>query len=111
MSVLLPVAVNQVAFLIGRCLGPRLRRSALGQLDSAQRWERALELVDRRGPTAVFAARWITVVLMVAAAGVRTVRTRRRAARQSAAVVGNGSGGHQGSVAGRVSGSAARRRP
>lgn len=66
--VLLPAAVvaalagNQVGYLIGRCFGPRLRRTALGRLIGDSRWDRALELVGRRGVGAVFAARWITVV-------------------------------------------------
>ncbi|WP_188539062.1 DedA family protein [Kocuria dechangensis] len=68
MAVLLPVAVaaafagDQVGYFIGRCFGPRLRESAVGRLIGARRWERALELLERRGATAVFAARWITVV-------------------------------------------------
>ena len=68
LAVLLPVAVaaalagDQVGYLIGRCFGPRLRASAVGRLIGARRWERARELLERRGATAVFAARWITVV-------------------------------------------------
>lgn len=66
--VLLPTAVvaavvgNQVGYLIGRCFGPRLRETALGRLIGPSRWEKALDLVSRRGVGAVFAARWITVV-------------------------------------------------
>jgi membrane protein DedA with SNARE-associated domain len=68
LAVLLPVAVgaalagDQVGYLIGRWFGPRLRETALGRLIGAPRWDRALELLSRRGASAVFAARWITVV-------------------------------------------------
>jgi membrane-associated protein len=67
-AVLLPAAVvaavagNQMGYLIGRWFGPRLRQTALGRLIGASRWEKALELVSRRGVGAVFAGRWITVV-------------------------------------------------
>ncbi|MFF0991553.1 DedA family protein [Kocuria nitroreducens] len=68
LAVLVPAAVvaavagNQVGYLIGCYFGPRLRQTALGRLIGASRWDRALELVSRRGVGAVFAARWITVV-------------------------------------------------
>lgn len=67
-AVLVPAAVvaavsgNQVGYLIGRYFGPRLRETALGRLIGPSQWEKALELVSRRGVGAVFAARWITVV-------------------------------------------------
>ncbi|MFF0903771.1 UNVERIFIED_CONTAM: DedA family protein [Kocuria sp. CPCC 205316] len=61
-AVVAAVAGNQVGYLIGLYFGPRLRQTALGRLIGPSRWEKALDLVGRRGVGAVFAARWITVV-------------------------------------------------
>lgn len=48
-----------VGYGIGSSLGPRLRTGALGRLVGAHRWDRADDLIRRRGPAAVFLGRWI----------------------------------------------------
>ncbi|MFI5836315.1 DedA family protein [Micromonospora sp. NPDC051300] len=49
---------DQLGYLEGRLLGPRLRRGALGRWVGERRWRQAEELVAARGGTAVLLGRW-----------------------------------------------------
>ncbi|QLQ37546.1 DedA family protein [Micromonospora robiginosa] len=49
---------DQLGYLEGCLLGPRLRRGALGRWVGERRWQRAEELVAARGGTAVLLGRW-----------------------------------------------------
>ncbi|SCG74023.1 DedA family protein [Micromonospora humi] len=49
---------DQIGYLEGRLLGPRLRRGALGRWVGERRWRRAEELVAARGGSAVLLGRW-----------------------------------------------------
>ncbi|MFF5174981.1 DedA family protein [Micromonospora sp. NPDC000089] len=49
---------DQLGYLEGRLLGPRLRVSRLGRWVGEQRWRRAEALIERRGGVAVLVGRW-----------------------------------------------------
>lgn len=62
---------DSVGFAIGRRFGTRLRETRLIQKHGVDGWDRATNILRRRGPWAVFLARFLPVVrtLMPAAAG------------------------------------------
>jgi membrane-associated protein len=62
---------DSIGFAIGRRFGPRLRHTRLIQRYGAEGWDKATDILRRRGPWAVFFARFLPVVrtLMPAAAG------------------------------------------
>ena len=62
---------DSIGFAIGRRFGPRLRHTRLIQRYGAEGWDRATDILRRRGPWAVYFARFLPVVrtLMPAAAG------------------------------------------
>ncbi|MEU1841018.1 DedA family protein [Micromonospora chersina] len=51
-------AGDQLGYLEGRLLGPRLRRGPVGRWVGERRWRRAEALVASRGGTAVLLGRW-----------------------------------------------------
>lgn len=53
---------DQIAYLEGRLVGPRLRDSPLGRRIAYHRWERAERLVTTRGGPAVLLGRWTPYV-------------------------------------------------
>jgi membrane protein DedA with SNARE-associated domain len=55
-------AGDQLGYLEGRLLGPRLRRGPLGRRVGEQRWRRAEALVAARGGSAVLLGRWTAFV-------------------------------------------------
>lgn len=65
------VCGDSVGYLTGRRFGPRLRRSRLAKRIKAEHWARAERFVQRRGPWAVIAGRWVGVLraLVPTAAG------------------------------------------
>jgi membrane-associated protein len=65
-------AGDQLNYWFGRRLGPRLVSSRLGRRIGAQRWDRATELMARRGALAVLMSRLLPVVrtLMPGVAGI-----------------------------------------
>jgi len=85
-AVLLGVAViigalggQSVGFLLGRLIGPWLRRSWLGRRIGEAQWTRAANYVDRRGGVAVFVSRFLPVLhsLMPVTVGMSTMTYRR----------------------------------
>lgn len=56
------VVGESLGYLIGRALGPHLRRSRLGRWIGAERWNRADQLLNRWGGWAVFLSRFIPVL-------------------------------------------------
>jgi membrane-associated protein len=62
---------DSIGFAIGRRFGPRLRHTRLIQRYGAEGWDKATDILRRRGPWAVYFARFLPVVrtLMPAAAG------------------------------------------
>lgn len=64
-------AGDHVGYLIGRRLGPRLRETRLVRRLGQQHWDRAVDVLERRGAWAVFLTRLVPVVrtLTPAAAG------------------------------------------
>lgn len=62
---------DSVGFAIGRRFGPRLRETPLIQKHGSEGWDKATDILRRRGAWAVFFARFLPVVrtLMPAAAG------------------------------------------
>lgn len=65
-------AGDHVGYLIGRRMGPRLRETALIRRLGTQHWDRAVDVLERRGAAAVFLTRLVPVVrtLTPASAGV-----------------------------------------
>ncbi|MFE9207536.1 DedA family protein [Micromonospora sp. NPDC007230] len=55
-------AGDQLGYLEGRLLGPRLRRGRLGRWVGERRWQRAETLVAARGGPAVLLGRWTAFV-------------------------------------------------
>ncbi|MCW3818729.1 DedA family protein [Micromonospora sp. DR5-3] len=55
-------AGDQLGYLEGRLLGPRLRRGRLGRRVGEHRWQRAETLVAARGGPAVLLGRWTAFV-------------------------------------------------
>ena len=70
---------DSVGYEIGRRLGPRLRRGRLGRWIGPARWDRAEQMIARRGPAAVFLGRWVGVLraLVPALAGATGMGYRR----------------------------------
>ena len=62
---------DSIGFEIGRHLGGRLQRTALGRKVGDERWERARDALRRHGGKAVLIGRWVGVLraLVPAAAG------------------------------------------
>lgn len=59
---------------IGRAVGPALRRGRLGEWVGPQRWQRAEDLLERRGGPAVFIGRWVGLLRAVVPAAAGAVR-------------------------------------
>ncbi|MEU5724272.1 DedA family protein [Micromonospora sp. NPDC047738] len=72
-------AGDQLGYLEGRLLGPRLRRGRLGRWVGERRWQRAETLVAARGGPAVLLGRWTAFVrtLVPRVAGAAGLRYRR----------------------------------
>lgn len=70
---------QSVGFLLGRLIGPWLRRSWLGRRIGDEQWQRAANYVDRRGGVAVFVSRFLPVLhsLMPVTVGMSTMSYRR----------------------------------
>jgi membrane-associated protein len=70
---------DSVGYEVGRRLGPRLTNSRAGRLIGPARWNRAEQLMARRGGWAVLAGRWVGVLraLMPAIAGTTGLPYRR----------------------------------
>lgn len=70
---------QSIGFLLGRLVGPWLRRSWLGRRVGEAQWTRATNYVDRRGGVAVFVSRFLPVLhsLMPITVGMSTMRYRR----------------------------------
>ena len=70
---------QSVGFLLGRLIGPWLRRSWLGRRIGDAQWTRAANYVDRRGGVAVFVSRFLPVLhsLMPVTVGMSTMTYRR----------------------------------
>jgi membrane-associated protein len=70
---------DSVGYEVGRLLGPRLTNSRAGRLIGPARWDRADQLMARRGGWAVLAGRWVGVLraLMPAIAGATGLPYRR----------------------------------
>ena len=70
---------QSVGFLLGRLIGPWLRRSWLGRRIGEAQWTRAANYVDRRGGIAVFISRFLPVLhsLMPVTVGMSTMTYRR----------------------------------
>jgi membrane-associated protein len=69
---------DAVGYAMGRALGPALRTGPLGRAIGPTRWDRAEDIVTRRGPIAVFLGRWVGILraLVPAVAGVVRMRFR-----------------------------------
>lgn len=67
-----------IGYSIGRWFGPRLKTTRLGRRIGADNWQRAEELVEKRGGIAVFISRFLPVLHSVvpAVAGVVGMRYR-----------------------------------
>ncbi|MEY3028609.1 MAG: hypothetical protein RL198_6 [Actinomycetota bacterium] len=67
-----------IGYSIGRWFGPRLKTTRLGKRIGAENWQRAEELVEKRGGIAVFISRFLPVLHSVvpAVAGVVGMRYR-----------------------------------
>lgn len=67
-----------IGYSIGRWFGPRLKTTRLGKRIGAENWQRAEQLVDKRGGIAVFISRFLPVLHSVvpAVAGVVGMRYR-----------------------------------
>jgi len=72
------LAGQSVGFLLGRWIGPALRRSRLGRRIGPA-WDRAAAYVERRGGFAVFVSRFLPVLhaLMPVTVGMSPMRYRR----------------------------------
>ena len=72
------LAGQSLGFLLGRLAGPAIRRSRLGRR-LGHSWDRAAELIDRRGGFAVFVSRFLPVLhaLMPVTVGMSPMRFRR----------------------------------
>ena len=70
---------QSIGFLLGRLIGPWLRRSWLGRRIGDEQWTRAANYVDRRGGVAVFVSRFLPVLhaLMPVTVGMSTMTYRR----------------------------------
>jgi membrane-associated protein len=70
---------DSVGYEIGRFGGLAMRRSRLGRLVGAQRWERAEAFMTRRGGWAVFSGRWVGLMrpLVPTLAGMTRMPYRR----------------------------------
>ena len=70
---------QSIGFLLGRLIGPWLRRSWLGRRVGEEQWTRATNYVDRRGGIAVFVSRFLPVLhsLMPVTVGMSTMRYGR----------------------------------
>ncbi|MEJ1155584.1 DedA family protein [Microbacterium marmarense] len=53
---------ESIGFWLGRLLGPRIRRSWLGQRIGDENWARSERYVDRRGGLAIFISRFLPVL-------------------------------------------------
>jgi len=76
--VIATLAGQSLGFLLGRFAGPAIRRSRLGRrLGPA--WDRAAELIDRRGGYAVFVSRFLPIfhALMPVTVGMSPMTYRR----------------------------------
>ena len=73
------LAGQSIGFLLGRLVGPWLRRSWLGRRVGDEQWTRAANYVDRRGGIAVFVSRFLPVLhsLMPVTVGMSTMSYRR----------------------------------
>ncbi|NGY65897.1 DedA family protein [Lentzea sp. NEAU-D13] len=73
------VAGDSIGYYLGRRFGDRLRDSKLVRRMGRQHWDKASELLRRRGAWAVFAARFMPVVrtLVPASAGASKLEYRR----------------------------------
>lgn len=58
-AVLAAVAGDSVGYEVGRRLGPRLRTGRFGRRLGDERWDRAEQIMARRGPAAVVLGRWV----------------------------------------------------
>lgn len=56
------VSGDQVGYAVGRWMGPGMRRSRLGRRIGASHWDRAEDVLARRGAVAVFAGRFVAVL-------------------------------------------------
>ncbi len=56
------VSGDQVGYAVGRWMGPGMRRSRLGRRIGATQWDRAEEVLARRGAVAVFVGRFVAVL-------------------------------------------------
>ncbi len=70
---------QSVGFLLGRLVGPAIRRSRLGRWIGEANWDRAAAFIARRGPVAVFVSRFLPVLhaLMPLTVGMSAMRYRR----------------------------------
>ena len=70
---------DAVGYVMGRAVGPALRTGRLGRAIGSSRWDRAEDIVIRRGPVAVFLGRWVGILraLVPAVAGVVRMPFRR----------------------------------
>ncbi len=56
------VSGDQVGYAVGRWMGPGMRRSRLGRRIGARHWDRAEDVLARRGAVAVFVGRFVAVL-------------------------------------------------
>ncbi|MEO7589326.1 MAG: DedA family protein [Arachnia sp.] len=79
LAVVAAVAGDSVGYELGRYLGPSMRRSRVGRWIGPTRWDRAEEVITRRGARAVFIGRWVGVLraLVPAVAGASGMPYRR----------------------------------
>ena len=70
---------DAVGYTMGRMLGPVLRTGRLGRMIGPSRWDRAEDIVTRRGPVAVLLGRWVGILraLVPAVAGAVRMPFRR----------------------------------
>ncbi|MFF5986014.1 DedA family protein [Prauserella flavalba] len=73
------IAGDTVGYLLGRRFGPRLRQTKVVEKHGAQAWDRATDLLRRRGSVAVLVAIFLPVLrtLLPAAAGASGLPLRR----------------------------------
>lgn len=77
-GILAAVVGDTVGYELGRLSGGRLRATRFGLLIGARRWDRAEDLVARRGGYAVAAGRWVGVARALVPALVGATRMRYR---------------------------------
>lgn len=56
------VSGDQVGYAVGRWMGPGMRRSRLGRRIGDRQWDRAEDVLARRGAAAVFVGRFVAVL-------------------------------------------------